>query len=315
METSEPPDNPGIILLRPLAEPVPEARTIIVTGVGRSGTSMAAALLAGAGILDRANAYDVTLEDRELLHVLTAQDRPGLVEAIRRRNEDANVWAFKIPNLHGYLGPADLSLFRNPHLVIVMRGIAAIAHRHATAERLHPARAFFETAETMTTLVEFLKSADCPTLVVSYEKTILHPEATVRALMDFAQLPLSGDLLDQLVALIHPEDRAYARTAARSFRGNIDGIIDGHLVGWCWEEGEARPVSLDLFVNGVPVQTVRADTFRDDLRDAGIGNGCHGFDIDTAPLSLAPGTIIAVRVSGRTFQLPGSGQPTWRYTR
>jgi hypothetical protein len=315
METSEPSGNPGIILLRPLAVPPPEARTIIVTGVGRSGTSMAAALLAGAGILDRANAYDVTLEDRELLHVLTAQDRPGLFEAIRRRNQATNVWAFKIPNLHGYLAPADLGLFRNPHLVILMRGIAAIAHRHATAERLDPARAFFETAETMTTLVEFLKSVDCPTLVVSYEKTLLHPEATVRALMAFAQLPLTDDLLNQLTALIHPEDRAYARTAARSFTGNIDGLFDGHLVGWCWEDGESRPVSLDLLVNGVSVQTVRADTFRDDLRDAGIGNGCHGFDIDTAPLNLASGAILAVRVSGRTFQVPGSGQPVWRYAR
>jgi hypothetical protein len=315
METSEPPGNPGIILLRPLAVPTPEARTIIVTGVGRSGTSMVAALLAGAGILDRANAYHVTLEDRELLHVLIAQDRPGLVEAIRRRNKDANVWAFKIPNLHGYLAPADLGLFRNPHLVIVMRGIAAIAHRDATAERLDPARAFFETAETMTTLVEFLKSVDCPTLVVSYEKTILHPEEAVRALMEFAQLQLSEDMLNQLVALIHPEDGAYARIAARSFRGNIDGIFDGHLIGWCLEEGESRPVLLDLLLDGVAIHTIRADTFRDDLRDAGIGGGHHGFDIDTAPFNLAPGAILAVRVSGRTFQLPGSGQPVWRYAR
>jgi hypothetical protein len=97
MEPSEPLYNPGIIQLRPLATAIPEARTIIVTGVGRSGTSMVAGLFARAGILDRANAYEVTLEDRELLHVLTSQDRPGLIEAIRRHNETSEVWAFKIP--------------------------------------------------------------------------------------------------------------------------------------------------------------------------------------------------------------------------
>jgi hypothetical protein len=276
---------------------------------------MVAALLTRGGILDRANAYDVTLEDRELLHVLTAQDRAGLIEAIWRRNEAAQVWAFKVPNLHGYLTPADLILFRKPHLIAVMRDTAAVAHRHATAECLDPVHAFFEVARTMTTLVQFLKSADCPTLVVSYEKALLHPDAAVRALMEFAHLPLTDNLLGQLVALIHPEDPTYARTAARSFTGNIDGIFDGHLIGWCREEGESRPVSLDLLVNGVSVQTVGADTFRDDLCNAGIGNGSHGFDIDISLLNVAPSANLAVRVSGRTFQLSGSGQPAWRYTR
>jgi hypothetical protein len=315
METSEPLGNPGIILLRPLAVPTPDARTIIVTGPGRSGTSMVAGLFARAGILDRSSAYAVTLEDRELLHHLTAHDRPGLMEAIRRRNEAVKVWAFKIPNLHGYLAPADLGLFRNPHLIVVMRGIAAIAWRHATAERLDHAYAFFEIADTMTTLVAFLKSADYPTLVVSYEKTLLHPRTAVRAIMNFAQLLLTDDLLDELVASIHPEDRTYARNAARSFTGNIDGIFAGHLVGWCREDGESRPVSVDLLVNGFHVHTVCADLFRDDLHHAAIGDGRHGFDIDITPLNLAPGTILAVRVSGRTFQLPGSGQPMWRYAR
>jgi hypothetical protein len=127
-----------------------------------------------------------------------------------------------------------------------MRDLAAIAHRHATAERVDPARAFFEIAETMATLTEFLKAAHCPTLVVSYEKAILHPKPAVRAIMEFAQLPFTDDLLVQLTALIHPEDRAYAHTAARSYAGNIDGIISGHLLGWCCEEGESRPVSVEL---------------------------------------------------------------------
>jgi hypothetical protein len=315
MQTSEPPGNPGVILLRPLAVPTPEARTVIATGLGRSGTSMVAALLARAGILDRGKAYEVTLEDRELLHVLTAQDRPALIEAIRRRNETAGVWAFKIPNLHGYLTPADLGLFRNPQLIVLMRDAAAVAHRHATAERLELPHAFLDTAQTMAAFLVFLITASCPTLVVSYEKAILHPEAAVRALMDFAQLPLTDDLLNQLAAVIRPEDRGYARTAARSFAGNIDGLFDGHLVGWCREEGDPRPVSLDLLVDGVPVHTVRADGFRNDLRDAGIGDGHHGFDIDTAELNLPAGAILSVRVSGRTFQLSGSGQPVWRYTR
>lgn len=276
---------------------------------------MVAGLLARAGLLDPTRAYDVTLEDRELLHVLRIQDRRGLTEAIQRRNETAAIWAFKIPNLHGYLAPSDLALFRNPHLIVVMRDMAAIAHRHATAERMDPAHAFLETAQTMTALLVFLITANCPTLIVSYEKAILHPDAIVRAVMGFAHPPLADDLLNQLPDLIQPEDPAYARTAARSFAGNIDGIVSGHLIGWCRDEGDSAPVSVDLLVNGTPICTARADLFRGDLRQAGIGDGHHGFDIDTARLSLAPGAILAVRVSGRTFQIPGSGQPTWRYMR
>jgi glycosyltransferase involved in cell wall biosynthesis len=61
--------------------------------------------------------------------------------------------------------------------------------------------------------------------------------------------------------------------------GNIDRVSrDGWVSGWCWfpDQPEAH-VELAVLVDGVKVGEVRADTFRPDLREAGIGDGTHGF--------------------------------------
>jgi hypothetical protein len=68
------------------------------------------------------------------------------------------------------------------------------------------------------------------------------------------------------------------------------------ISGWAWNRQRAdRAVVLDIFVDGTRVDTVTADGFREDLLEAGKGNGRHGF---TAPLpaSLRDGKAHRVRV-------------------
>ncbi len=239
----------------------------------------------------------------------------GLAAAIAQRNQAEPVWAFKIPSIHGYLEPRDLGLFRNPHLIVVMRDIVATARRHATSEHMDPAWSLLETARGQADLLVFLTNAGCPILSLSYEKAVLHPEIAVQAVADFANIPIADDQRLRLAALIEPDNRVYAQTATRRFDGNLDGIFQGRLVGWCRNSNDPAPVSLDLLVNGVARGSFPADHFRDDLKQAGIGEGNHGFDIDTRPLGLSPGAVLALRVTGRTFILPGSGKAAWMYHR
>src|SRR6185437_6591252 len=128
------PGNPGVIHLGPPALGSQLPRTFIITGLGRSGTSMTAAVLSRLGLLSAGDAYPVTLDDREFLHVLTHRDRAALMEAIARRNARDAAWAFKIPSIHGFLTTAELDLFRAPHVIVMMRDLAATARRHAIAE-------------------------------------------------------------------------------------------------------------------------------------------------------------------------------------
>ena len=68
-------------------------RTIIVTGVARSGTSLIAALLKTAGVFMGEFLYDVVNEDAHMLELLRSRDRTLLKQLIRQRNGKHASWA------------------------------------------------------------------------------------------------------------------------------------------------------------------------------------------------------------------------------
>lgn len=303
--------NQGIIQTGPPASAGDIPRTFIASGLGRAGTSMVAAMLAALGILSPDHSYSVTLEDRELLHLLITRDLPSLTEAITARNQTSLVWGFKIPSIHGYLEVQQLRLFRNPHLLIVIRDPVAIANRHAISEQVAAAKAFLEAAQGQYDLAKFLEQAACPTLLASYEKGIRHSDALAQALARFCAIPLDCDKRASLAQSIRPESEEYNIAATRRFEGNIDGIFDRKLIGWCREIGESRALTVELLVNDVIACKVIADDYRRDLEAATVGNGRHGFHVDIVALGIAPDALLTVRISERTFELPGSHQPVW----
>lgn len=64
-------------------------------------------------------------------------------------------------------------------------------------------------------------------------------------------------------------------------QGHLDGLRDGQLHGWLRapEYPELR-LSVELRRDGQPWRTLVADRQRDDLREAGIGDGDYGFAVD-----------------------------------
>ena len=55
------------------------------------------------------------------------------------------------------------------------------------------------------------------------------------------------------------------------------------VAGWARNEAEPdAPVCLDIFSNGLRVGRVLANQYREDLRLAGFGNGCHAFEVKLA---------------------------------
>ena len=58
------------------------------------------------------------------------------------------------------------------------------------------------------------------------------------------------------------------------------------MSGWAWNPQEPNtPINVDVYSDGVLLNSVPANQFRQDLRNAGIGNGVHGFSFAT-PNSL-----------------------------
>ena len=82
-------------------------------------------------------------------------------------------------------------------------------------------------------------------------------------------------------------------------RGRVEGIRDGHCVGWAWDG--ARPqerVHVELVQGGRVLAQQSAAAQRPDLRRAGIGDGAHGFSFDLAASRPEPGAALELRCNG-----------------
>lgn len=79
--------------------------------------------------------------------------------------------------------------------------------------------------------------------------------------------------LDDVIARYLPERTSMGAPVA----GHFDRVADGILHAWAWRQGESDPhTSIGIFVDGKPEALVKADQPRNDLREAGIGDGTHG---------------------------------------
>jgi hypothetical protein len=92
---------------------------------------------------------------------------------------------------------------------------------------------------------------------------------------------------------------------ASQFEGYHDVADCMRISGWAWDAKEPDlPISVDLYNDGVFFARWSANILRPDARDAGKGNGVHGFDVAT-PSLLKNGEphSITVRYGGTTQDL------------
>ena len=81
--------------------------------------------------------------------------------------------------------------------------------------------------------------------------------------------------------------------------GSVDLATREVVSGWAWDRTSPQArVSLLITVNDVLVARVLADRPRDDLKSAGIGDGCHSFEVELR--GLPPGGRCGISVRRET---------------
>ena len=300
--------NDGLLVLRPA--PIEPRRTIIVTGLARSGTSMVAAMLDAAQLHLGTEVDRVVREDLEIARVL-GHDR--LAEIVADRNARHPVWGFKRPNLHAF-GPEMVAAFRSPRLIVTCRDPVAVGRRSMLSER-YPDMAAAAEAEAAAreglAMLSFAIALPCPVLLISYEKALEDPARLAQAILGFTGLRADPPTIAQAV---HPGRPDYLVHARRQFHGHIDWIVDDVVHGWAAEPDSPSPLILELLIDGVPYESFPADEFRLDLAQQGIGTGHHAFSRVLPPRTRRMAKV-TVRVAGRTHELVGSGRPLKSWTR
>jgi hypothetical protein len=78
-----------------------------------------------------------------------------------------------------------------------------------------------------------------------------------------------------------------------ALRGYVDLVGPDRICGWAQNvDHPEAPVCLDIYVGGRSIGQVLANQFRDDLKQAGLGSGCHSFDFALpAGIRPAPGAV------------------------
>lgn len=101
---------------------------------------------------------------------------------------------------------------------------------------------------------------------------------------------------------------AFASTPKNS--GHLDSIDGNKVSGWAWNSAAPdTPVSVTVTVvnshtgDALLAETAEADIERDDLKESGIGNGAHGFEI-TIDWSSIPNDTYMIKLSVNGSALP-----------
>ena len=298
-------ENKGFVLNRLCAE---RGRTFIVTGLHRSGTSLVASILQQAGLFIGSNVNDIVFEDEVIANALAACDTATLRRIIAERDAQHSRWGFKYPMLCAVLDPDQLSLFDKPRLIVTFRDPIAMAVRTALSEYRDPMQSLREVAADQTAMLAFVDRLACPNLLLSYEKALTFPQDFIATITRFCDLPQTAELRGRLIALIEPNRQRYVAHARRRYEGVIEGVRGEHLYGWCRLSQSTEPVMLEVLVDDRVVTRLTAETFRQDLLDAGIGQGSHGFFIRLDALQAQPVSLIRVRVAHHGIELDNSGK-------
>jgi hypothetical protein len=165
-----------------------------------------------------------------------------------------------------------------------------------------------KTANAMHALAQFVQRAACPVLLLSYEKALSLPNMMIDRVLDFCGMRLDDTARSQLLLHVQPNRAEYLAAATANFEGRVDGTLDGRLYGWCRQAGRLEPVRLEVYANDRRIETLMADAFREDLADAGVGNGCHGFFVDLARHGLRGDAVMRVKIANRVLELENSGR-------
>ena len=106
------------------------------------------------------------------------------------------------------------------------------------------------------------------------------------------------------------------RTFTHEARGMLESVVSTKISGWAWLSSRPNdPIDVHIYIKNKDGETVnaiggvQANQFRQDLKDAGYGNGSHGFvryyDWSTHP--TGPYTVEVYAISGKGTN-PALGQ-------
>ena len=203
--------NPGI---------VSPQKTVVIIGIQRGGTSMVAGVARELGVNLGKN-LGVNHEDPAFV----TKDLSAIRAAIQERNDQSDLWGWKMPHTSEYLLDL-LPSIRNPHVIVVFRNVLAI-----TRTQMRRSDADFETAfkfasERTRQVGSIVPEIDAPLMVVDFEKAAAARAEFVSELVEFLHLQPGEATMAKALAMIDPAS-GYRRVSHEDWRYKVVDAVDG----------------------------------------------------------------------------------------
>ena len=190
-------------------------RTVVVLGVERGGTSMAAGVVRALGI-NMGQRAGLNHEDPLFL----TDETERLKNRIKMRNNQEDVWGFKVPKASMMLDFYEKHL-RNPFYVVVYRNPVAIVDSwlQRGAEN-NPLGVMDRILAYQNAIFEMMKRTRAPILMLNYERALQNDSTRAQAVADVAEfvgIDLTDDLLARAMGMMTGDGRGYVNLPEHFF--------------------------------------------------------------------------------------------------
>lgn len=194
---------------------IPKKRTVVVLGVERGGTSMAAGLVRAMGI-NMGQRAGLNHEDPLFL----TDETERLENRIKIRNNQEDVWGFKVPKSSLMLDFYEKHL-RNPFYIVVYRNpVAIIDSWLQRGGDNNPLGVMDRIIAYQNSIFEMMNRTKAPILMLNYERALQNDIAraqTVEDIAKFVDVELTDETLARATGMMTGDGQGYVNLPEHFF--------------------------------------------------------------------------------------------------
>jgi hypothetical protein len=196
-------------------------KTIIVVGVQRGGTSMVAGVIRELGVNLGKNLGN-NHEDPQFI----TKDLDRILELVRLRNEEHDVWGWKMPHTSEYLTKI-LSKIRNPFVIVVFRNLLGMVESQLKRSQAEMEDAYKFSYNRLVQVGSIVPELKCPLMLVNYEKAAEKPDSFVDEMIEFLHLAVDARMRERAIQMINPAI-GYRRASRESWKYSVSKYDPRH---------------------------------------------------------------------------------------
>jgi len=278
-----------------------EAKTIIVVGVARGGTSVVAGTLHALGVF-MGGAQSPVFEDLKLSLAFEKKSKESFKSVVEEYNQKNDIWAWKRPSSLYELNMVAKTV-RNPYFIFVFRDFVSISNRNSISMKFDFKKGLVSALDDYAKIVKFIKKTNYPSLFVSSEKAVSNKEHFIEAVSEFCQLTPTQEQKSKALTFISPDSAEYlSKTRIDRSQGWVDEwyLQTGVLRGWAHfpAQSDKNAIVQVMVDNQVITKFTANKTVVMSKSNQQQPANKHGFEIDLKELGISVNDNISLQVEG-----------------